>query len=164
MLKLFCAPFYQAIGFREYDVSSASNNKQFHQVDARKALQSQSFGAVGDDRVTPALDYKRVNSASLIDINSGTGATAVPRGFEDPFAETSQVSPTTGPSWATFNTSPTPPAPPGYPSSTSETSQLVESGWGQQTNSLDSWSSFGSPSPSQVRNSHKVLAWKQPHD
>ncbi|XP_024395143.1 uncharacterized protein [Physcomitrium patens] len=119
-------------------------------VDARKALQSQSFGAVGDDRVTPALDYKRVNSASLIDINSGTGATAVPRGFEDPFAETSQVSPTTGPSWATFNTSPTPPAPPGYPSSTSETSQLVESGWGQQTNSLDSWSSFGSPSPSQA--------------
>lgn len=132
------------------------------QVDsARRALQSQSFGSVGDDRVAPtATDYKRANSSSLIDINGETGASL---GVEDPFAEISQVSPATSDSWATFNASPTPPAPPaGYPAPKSEpNNQWAESGWGQQTtttttSNLDTWSSFGTPSPPKVRNSCKL--------
>lgn len=134
------------------------------QVDStRKALQSQSFGAVGDDIVAPtAADHKRADSSSLIDINGETGASGISRGVEDPFAETSQVSPATSDSWATFNTSPTPPAPPaGYPAPKSGTNQWAESGWGQQTtttttSNLDTWSSFGTPSPPKVRNSCKV--------
>ena len=134
------------------------------QVDGRKStLSAQSFGAVGDDRVTAptALDHKRDNSSSLIDMNGDAGSTGISRVVEDPFAETSHVSPATSDSWATFNASPTPPAPPGYPAPKTETSQWADSGWGQQTSNLDSWSSFGTPSPPKVRNSIEVpgLEW-----
>lgn len=118
-------------------------------------MQSQSFRAVGNDTVTPAPDQKRVISASLIDMNGETEATPVSRGIDDPFVETSQVSPSTSDSWAMFNTSSSSPARPGYPASKSEISQSVDPGWGQQSSSLDSWSSFGTPSP-QVRNSNKI--------
>ena len=141
-----------------------------YQIDGSKStLQSHSFGAVLDDRVTilTAVDHKRANSTSLIDMNGEAGATEISRGVEDPFAEisratedpfveTSQVSPATSDSWATFNASPTP-APPGYPApkteTKTETSQWAESGWVQQKSNLDSWSSFGTPSPPKVRNS-----------
>ncbi|KAG0624987.1 hypothetical protein M758_2G019000 [Ceratodon purpureus] len=126
------------------------NSSARSSVDGRKStLSAQSFGAVGDDRVTAptALDHKRDNSSSLIDMNGDAGSTGISRVVEDPFAETSHVSPATSDSWATFNASPTPPAPPGYPAPKTETSQWADSGWGQQTSNLDSWSSFGTPSP-----------------
>jgi hypothetical protein len=126
------------------------NSSARSSVDGRKStLSSQSFGAVVDDRVTTptVVDYKRANSSSLIDLNGDVGATEISRGLEDPFADTSQVPPVTSDSWATFNASPTPAAPPGYPAPKTETSQWADSGWSQQTSNLDSWSSFGTPSP-----------------
>lgn len=133
------------------------------QVDGRKStLSSQSFGALGDDRVTvpTTVDHKRANSSSLIDMNGEAGVTGISRGVEDPFAETSLVSPPTSDSWATFNASPTPQAPPGYPAPKTENKQWAESGWGQQTSDLDSWSSFGT---SKVRNSFKEPGMEGSH-
>lgn len=136
------------------------------QVDGRKStLSSQSFGAVVDDRVTTptVVDYKRANSSSLIDLNGDVGVTEISRGLEDPFADTSQVPPVTSDSWATFNASPTPAAPPGYPAPKTETSQWADSGWSQQTSNLDSWSSFGTPSPPKVRNFIEVPGLEGAH-
>lgn len=118
------------------------------QGNPRKSLQSQSFGAVGSDRVASvAQAHKRINSASLIDLNGEPDPARKSHGVTDPFAEDSQAVPTTSSSWATFNVVPTSPAPPGYPMPKSEVSQWAETGWGQPTGTMDSWSSFGGSSP-----------------
>jgi len=116
--------------------------------DPRKSLQSQSFGAVGSDRVASvAQAHKRINSASLIDLNGEPAPAQKSHGVADPFAEDSQAVPTTSSSWATFNVVPTSPAPPGYPAPKSEASQWAATGWGQPTGAMGSWSSFGGSSP-----------------
>lgn len=118
------------------------------QGDPRKSLQSQSFGAVGSDRVASvAQAHKRINSASLIDLNGEPAPAQKSHGVADPFAEDSQAVPTTSSSWATFNVVPTSPAPPGYPAPKSEASQWAATGWGQPTGAMGSWSSFGGSSP-----------------
>lgn len=128
--------------------SSVDSTRRAMQGDltTRKAFQSQSFGAVGDDRVAPmaASDHKRASSTSLIDINGDTGSSR-----RDPFAAET-TSPANSDSWATFNTSPSPPPPAGYPAAAPKTElQWADSGWGSTTttSTLDTWSSFGTPSP-----------------
>lgn len=118
------------------------------QGDPRKSLQSQSFGAVGSDRVASvAQAHKRINSASLIDLNGEPDPAQKLHGVADPFAEDSPAVPTTSSSWATFNVLPTSPAPPGYPAPKNDASQWAATGWGQPTGAMDSWSSFGGSSP-----------------
>ncbi|XP_073394533.1 uncharacterized protein [Physcomitrium patens] len=118
-------------------------------VGARKAWQSQSFGAVGDDRVTPVtLAHKRINSASLINIGEGNGATGISH-VEDPFPGAPQSTSSNNDNWATFSTTPTLATPAGSPSLKSEDSAWADPGWVKQTSTLDTWSSFESSSASQ---------------
>lgn len=117
----------------------------------RRNLQSQSFGAVSNDRVSPAaLAHKRINSASLIDFNGEANPVgSAPTG--DPFAETNLGggTPSTSNSWATFKLSPSPHAPTGS-APTNQAAQWAGSGWLQAPSAADAWSAFGVQSPPPV--------------
>lgn len=161
MLLVDC--IHKVYGIRKYNRAVSSNFWVFlsFQVGARKAWQSQSFGAVGDDRVTPVtLAHKRINSASLINIGEGNGATGISH-VEDPFPGAPQSTSSNNDNWATFSTTPTLATPAGSPSLKSEDSAWADPGWVKQTSTLDTWSSFESSSASQVRTSARSLEFKQ---